>query len=285
MNRLNPNALPVLPARFIFLLSALFAFAPGLLPAQDKAVQLFAHRGGAHEQDENTLQAFKNSYEKGLRGFETDVRLTSDGALVIMHDASLERTTTGTGIVEEMTAAGIRGVQTKKGNPVLFLDELLQFLNSKPGLYVEFEMKTNPKAYPQELLEKYCDQLYHAVTKNKPRGSTYLLTSFDKRPLQYLRSKYPEADLLFITSSPLTKEVIQQTLDLGLKRVGCNLGGTSRTLVKEAQAAGVLVSCWPGHTVEDFLLGIYLGCDYLCSDVPDRVLTFMRGNMPWVKIK
>lgn len=119
----------------------------------------------------------------------------------------------------------------------------------------------------------------------KPNGATYLLTSFDKRPLQYLKAKYPGVDLLFITSSPLTKEVLQETLDLGVKRIGCNLSGTSRKNVKDAQAAGILVSCWPGHTVEDFQLGVALGCDYLCSDIPVEVLTFMRTKMPWVKIK
>jgi glycerophosphoryl diester phosphodiesterase len=119
----------------------------------------------------------------------------------------------------------------------------------------------------------------------KPKESSYLMTSFDKRPLQYIKSKYADADMLFITSSPLTKEVIQQTLDLGLKRVGCNLGGTSRNDVKAAHEAGLLVSCWPGHSVQDFLLGVYLGCDYLCSDVPSQVHSFMKENMPWVKIK
>ncbi len=253
--------------------------------AQEKAVQLFAHRGGAHERDENTLHAFQESYDKGLRGFETDVRITKDGVMVIMHDASLERTTTGKGIIEEMTAAEIKKFKTKKGNPILFLDELLVFLNQRPGLYIEFEMKTSPKAYPQELLEKYCDQLYRQVMAGKPVESTYLFTSFDKRPLQYIRSKYADADMLFITSSPLSKEVIQETLDLGLKRVGCNLGGTSRKDVQAAQAAGILVSCWPGHTVQDFLLGVYLGCDYLCSDIPVEVFTYMKEKMPWVKIK
>src|SRR5690606_29575057 len=142
--------------------------------------------------------------------YETDVRMTSDGILVIMHDATLNRTTNGTGVVEEITADKIRAVRTKKGNPVPTLGDLLVFLNARPGLYVEFEMKTNLKAYPQEIMEKYCDKLYEAVMKNKPKESTYLLTSFDKRPLQYLKSKYPDVDLLFITSSPLTKEVIQQ---------------------------------------------------------------------------
>lgn len=116
--------------------------------AQDKAVQLFAHRGGAHEQDENTLQAFQNSYEKGLRGFETDVRISKDGQLIISHDASLDRMTTSQGIVEEMTAAELRKVKTKKGNPLLFLDDLLAYFADKP-VYLEFEMKTNPKAYPR----------------------------------------------------------------------------------------------------------------------------------------
>jgi glycerophosphoryl diester phosphodiesterase len=271
--------------RLVVLLVVVLLLTPGIFLAQDKSVQLFAHRGGAHEQDENTLEAFRSSFEKGLRGFETDVRLTSDGALVIMHDASLERTTIGSGIVEKMTAAEIRSVRTKKNNAILFLDELLEFLNEKPGLYVEFEMKTNPAAYPEERLQEYCDKLYQAVIEKKPRESTYLLTSFDKRPLRYIKSKYPKAGLLFITSSPLTKDVIQQTLELGVGRVGCNLGGTSRSLVKEAQAEGILVSCWPGHTVEDFLLGLYLGCDYLCSDVPGAVLTFMNHQMPWVKVK
>src|SRR5690554_1293757 len=253
--------------------------------AQDKAVQLFAHRAGAHEQDENTLEAFQNTYDQGLRGFETDVRITKDGELIIFHDASLERITGQQGIIEEMTAAELRKIKTKKGNSLLFLDELLDFLADKPGLYLELEMKTNQKAYPQPLLEKYCAQLYQAAMAKKPASSTYLFTSFDKRPLQYIKATYPEADLLFITSSPLTKEVVQETLELGVNRVGCNLGGTSRKMVQEAQEAGIFVSLWPGHSVNDFLLGVALGSDYLCSDVPVEVLQYMKEKMPWVKIK
>ena len=83
-----------------------------------------------------------------------------DGALVITHDSSLERTTDGTGTVEEKTEAEIRRLRTKQGNKVLFLDELLEFLEGKEGLYVEFEMKTHPAAlYPEERLARYCDEL------------------------------------------------------------------------------------------------------------------------------
>lgn len=266
---------------------SIFTISIGSSVAQnaDKAVQLFAHRGGGHEQDENTLQAFKNSYDKGIRGFETDVRLTKDGKFVILHDANLERTTNAKGVVEQMNSSELRGVKTKKGNPLLFLDDLLAYFENKPDIYLEFEMKTSPAAYPQEILEKYCDQLYKVLMSKKPKSSSYLMTSFDKRPLQYLKAKYPDVDLLFITSSPCTKEMVKEALDLGVKRIGCGINGTSRKDVKDAQAAGLIVSCWPGHSVSDFQLGVALGCDYLCSDVPVEVKTFMDSKMPWVKIK
>mgnify|MGYP000063693621 FL=1 len=120
--------------------------------AQEQEIRLFSHRGGRMEHDENTLSAFQASYDAGYRGFETDIRMTRDGALVITHDSSLERTTDGTGTVEEKTEAEIRQLVTKQGNKMMFLDELLEFLEGKEGLYVEFEMKTKPEAlYPEEL--------------------------------------------------------------------------------------------------------------------------------------
>lgn len=76
----------------------------GWVSAQEKGL-LFAHRGGAHEFEENTLDAFRSCYEEGLRGFETDVRMTKDGELVILHDDSLDRTHNATGAVEHKTAA------------------------------------------------------------------------------------------------------------------------------------------------------------------------------------
>lgn len=252
---------------------------------QNRTVQLFAHRGGVLEFDENTLSAFKGSYNKGLRGFETDVRLTKDGELVIFHDASLERLTGQKGIVEEMTSTQLRAIKTKKGNPILFLDELLDFLSDKEGIYLELEMKTDEKAYPQEKLEKYCDKLYKVASAKKPASSTYLFTSFDKRPLRYIKATYPDADMLFITSRPCSEETVSETLELGLKRLGCNLDGTSRAAVKSAHKAGILVSCWPGKSVEDFQLGVALGCDFLCSDVPVAVKQWADNNLKNVVVK
>lgn len=275
----------LLPHYMVIILIVVAFFSIQQVYAQKQAVQLFAHRGGAHEQDENTLQAFQSSYDQGIRGFETDVRMTRDGELILFHDGSLDRITGHQGSIEEMTSSELRKIKTKKGNPILFLDDFLVFLEDKPGVYLELEMKTSPETYPQPLLENYCDRLYEVATMGKPESSTYLFTSFDKRPLRYLKTTYSDVEMLFITSRPLTNEVVQETLELGLNRVGCNIGGTSRKMVEAAHEAGIHVSLWPGHSVEDFLLGIYPGSDYLCSDVPVGVLRFMNEKMPWENIK
>ena len=96
--------------------------------AQTQTIRVFSHRGGRMEHDENTMQAFQASAKAGYRGFETDIRMTKDGKLIITHDSTLDRTTNGTGTVEEKTWEEIHALDTKKGNKMLTLDELLEFL-------------------------------------------------------------------------------------------------------------------------------------------------------------
>lgn len=248
--------------------------------AQQKGL-VFAHRGGAREFEENTLAAFRGSYEKGVRGFETDVRMTKDGALVILHDDQLERTYNGTGRVEEMTADELRQFKTKKtGQPFLFLSELLDYFADKPGIYGEFEMKTGDlEAYPDTRLEEYCQKLHDAVMARQPKGSIYVFTSFDKRPLKMIKRRYPDAELLLITGGPCCDQIIQQAQELGIKRIGCHNEGTSRAAVRAAQKAGLKVTGWPGTNLEDYLLGIGLGFDAICTDIPVAIHGWKTENL------
>lgn len=272
--------------KIIFSLAVMTSLWIGDAMAQTQEIRCFSHRGGRMEHDENTMQAFKASYDAGYRGFEVDIRMTSDGELVVTHDSTLDRTTNGTGTVELTTAAEIRKLRTKKGNEILFIDELLDFLKDIDGLYVEFELKTSPiKLYPEDRLQKYCDKLYKAVMKSRPADAEYVFTSSDYRGLRYLQQKYPGVDLLMISSKPCNDETIDLALALGIKRIGCTMDGTSRKAVKKAHDKGLTVSLWPGQSTADFMLGAYLGADFMCTDIPIEVKNFLAEKAPWIKVK
>lgn len=230
---------------------------------------ILAHRGGAHEFEENTMEGFRACYERGIRGFETDVRMTKDGVLVILHDDSLDRTHNATGPVEQKTAAELEDVVTKKGQKMLFLDELLDYFADKPGVYLELEMKiSNKQLYPDTVIDDYCKKLYTAAEARRPKGSTYVFSSFDERPLKAIEALDPQAPMSLIASKPCSTEFIERAKQLGADRIACQLKGTSRADIQEAHKNGIGVNCWPGRAGEDYLLTCGLGADVHCTDIP-----------------
>lgn len=267
---------------FVTLLSAVLAVSA---QAQTQTIRAFSHRGGRMERDENTMLAFQESWDLGYTGFETDVRMTADGELFILHDATLERTTDGNGTIEKMTADEIRGLHTKKGNKVLSFEELCRFFDGKDNLYVEWELKTNPTAlYPQDRLEEMVEKVYQGVKSIRTRNSQMVFTSGDYRGLRYLQTHHPDADLLLIIGRPLSDETIAIAKTTGIYTLGCTMEGTSRRDVAKAHEAGITVSLWPGKSVEDFVLGAYLGCDRMCTDVPAAVKKYVTENLPWLNV-
>ena len=265
----------------ILMLTSVFSFA------QSQEIRLFSHRGGRLEFDENTMSAFKASYDAGYRGFEIDVRLTKDGKVVIFHDNSLLRCTGKEGSVEALTMKEVRQIRTKAGNPLCTLDEFLDFIKDSHNqdVYVEFEIKTSANTYSQVRIEELCDKVFKAVNAKKPEGAVYLFTSSDHRALRYLQQTHKTDDLLMITSKPLCDETIAMCKSLGITRIGAHMDGSSRKAVAAAHKAGLVVSLWPGKSIEDLMLGAYLGADFLCTDRPVEYIRFAKEQAPWLKIK
>jgi glycerophosphoryl diester phosphodiesterase len=63
------------------------------------------------------------------------------------------------------------------------------------------------------------------------------------------------------------------------------MDGSSRKAVAAAHKAGLVVSLWPGKSIEDLMLGAYLGADFLCTDRPVEYIRFAKEQAPWLKIK
>ncbi|MFI7586308.1 glycerophosphodiester phosphodiesterase family protein [Spongisporangium articulatum] len=109
----------------------------------DGGPYVIAHRGGAALARENTLAAFDRSYALGVRYLETDVRMTSDGECVAVHDATLTRVTGAEARVDELTLSGIRRLGIG-GDRVLRIADLLATFESAKFV---FDLK-DPKALP-----------------------------------------------------------------------------------------------------------------------------------------
>ncbi|MBQ0081146.1 MAG: glycerophosphodiester phosphodiesterase [Alistipes sp.] len=254
---------------------------------QDHVIQFFAHRGSRFEykDNENTMYAFKESYRKGARGYETDVRLTKDGSLILSHDESLYRTTGIDKQTENLTDEELRKIKTKGGQPLAFCQELVDFLEDKEGMYVEFEIKTVPELYTQAMLDELCDKLYKMAMAKRHPTSEYLFTSFDKRALQTMKRRHPEAILMMLKSKPCSADILMEAYDMGIMRVGCKMDGTTRRVIKLAHKLGMIVSLWPGSTKSDFFLGAALGCDAMCCDRFDEVGKFAKEKLPFIRLK
>ena len=114
---------------------------------------IIAHRGGSLEAPENTLASFKHAVDVGAKFVELDVQMSSDGELVIIHDDTLDRTTTGSGPVGYLTFdelrefdAGVKKGDKWKGEKIPTLREVLD-LCVGAGVGVVIELKS-PHLYP-----------------------------------------------------------------------------------------------------------------------------------------
>src|SRR6476661_5786063 len=103
-----------------------------------------AHRGASIDQPENTLLAFARAIEQGVDMIELDVNLTRDGALVVIHDTTLERTTNGAGPVREQLLADIQRLDAGRGQRVPTLDDVFDLVRATPiRLCVEIKGDTD----------------------------------------------------------------------------------------------------------------------------------------------
>ena len=114
--------------------------------AQEKVnVEVIGHRGGRAEFEENTLSAFESAYKKGVHSFETDIRLTADNELVIIHDANLKRVAGKDMNVEESTREQISKIVTENSVNTLTKVSPEEGKNSAPAFIYTLHLEEKPE--------------------------------------------------------------------------------------------------------------------------------------------
>ncbi|WVQ84663.1 hypothetical protein IAT38_006818 [Cryptococcus sp. DSM 104549] len=164
-----------------------------LAPHSPRDIECWGHRGASAHLPENTLASFRAAIAEGCDGIESDVHATSDGVILMFHDPTLDRTTTGKGLIKNQPwKGGIEHVRTVQApvQPIPLFEELIAMLmepeNSHVSLNIDCKMQNDPeKLFPE--MARIVSQYENYETTLCPRLILGLWHPLFIRPsLQYL---------------------------------------------------------------------------------------------------
>lgn len=228
---------------------------------------IYGHRGASGYAPENTLEAFRLAMEMGADGFELDVHMSRDGALVVIHDESVDRTTDGTGLVRDLTLAQLKtldascGMEAYKGARIPTLDEVFDLIRDTRHI-VNVEVKTDEWFYPQ--IEEKC----LALAKEKGVEDRILYSSFNHYTLLKLRQLKPDAKLGMLFGDIMVKpwEYAEQLQVDYLHPMKMNIYVPGFS--EGAAAAGYGVNMWTINDQETMALCLKTGAGII-TNYPD----------------
>lgn len=234
---------------------------------------VFAHRGGAKLAPENTIAAFARGLSHGADGLELDVRLSRDGEVMVIHDATLDRTTDARGRVSQYSADEL-GRMSVRGSDA-GVPRLEEVLTRFPQAALIVELKEGP-----ELAARAA-----AVVREARAIDRVVIGSYSRVALQTVRRDEPriatgsshEECRLAIYASRL--RIPPHWAAYRAFQVPERSGGTrivSRQFVRAAHAAGVAVQVWTVDEPEDIERLLSWGVDGIISDRPDVAVRTLR---------
>jgi glycerophosphoryl diester phosphodiesterase len=249
---------------------------------------VIAHRGGAGLWPENTIHAFESARSLGVDILETDVRSTKDGVLVVLHDATLERTTDGAGRVSDKTLAELKTLDAAfrfspdggrtfplrgRGLRVPTLEEVFKAL---PAMRFNIE----PKQDAPSIVEPLC-----ALIRTHGMTDKIIVGSFSNSVLSEFRRACPE---VATSASPTEVSKFLAMQKAGLEgaysppmqalQVPEYAGGLhvlTGSFVEAAHRRNLEVHAWTVNDAEAMRRLLALGVDGIMTDYPDRLMALV----------
>jgi glycerophosphoryl diester phosphodiesterase len=242
----------------------------------------FAHRGwhvGELAGMENSLAAFRRAAGEGFQYLETDVHATRDGEVVVIHDATLDRTTDHSGAIERLDWRVVRSARVNGREPVCRLADLLEEL---PDALLNIDVKADSAAKPVlDLLGR--TNAWHRVclaSFSEPRlrslrkaAGSRLLTSMASASVAALRLR----SLCLVP--PITAPIRGELAQLPVR--WCGVPVIDRPLVRYAHRRGWEVHVWTVNRAAEMHALLDLGIDGLITDRPDVLRDVLRDRLVW----
>ncbi|MFD6298200.1 glycerophosphodiester phosphodiesterase [Streptomyces sp. NPDC060235] len=211
------------------------------------------HRGVMGIEPENTLRSFTAAQNAGLDLIELDLHLSKDGALVVMHDADVDRTTDGSGPIAEKTLAELRALDAGHGERVPVFEEVLDAVTSP----LQAEIKDVAAA--RALAE---------VMQRRDLVGRVEVSSFHDEAVAEITRLVPGVRTALIASR-YGVDVVDRAMEVGSETVCLNIRRLSLEVVEKAREAELRIIGWVVNTQDHLRLVRALELDGATTDYPE----------------
>lgn len=239
--------------------------------------QWIAHRGAGRAAPENTLAAFRLGATHGFRMMEYDVKLSADDVPILLHDDTLERTSSGKGRAADHRYAelarhdfGAWHSPAYAGEPIATLYGIAAYTRAN-GIHSNIEIKPSPgmETHTGERIALLARQLWEGAPLPP------LLSSFSETALAAARDAAPELPRALLVDDALPPDWLERAAWLECAGLNLNDRHTTRDVIQQVRAAGLSVAVW---TVNDMARARELlawGCNAI---ITDEVETLASGQ-------
>jgi len=220
-------------------------------------MKVMGHRGARHEAPENTLPSIQRALDAGCEAIEIDVQPTRDGQLAVIHDETLERTTSGEGPVAARSLAELQALDAGGGARVPSLAEALALCRGRAELFVELKAPGCEARVVEAI--RAADQVGECIVKSFVHP--WLLS------IKGLEPRLRTACLIYgrpVDPAGVARAAAAEVFSVGIAMLDA-------ALIQECHAAGIQVCTWNLNDPEQAAHYRDLGVDYLGSDAPTAV--------------
>ncbi|WP_448321597.1 glycerophosphodiester phosphodiesterase [Streptomyces sp. CO7] len=214
---------------------------------------VIGHRGVMGVEPENTLRSFVAAEKAGLDVIELDLHLSKDGALVVMHDATVDRTTDGTGAIAEQTLDELRALDAGSGERVPVFEEVLDAVTAP----LQAEIKDVAAA--QRLAE---------VLLRRDLVERVEVISFHAEAVEEIARLVPGVRTALVASR-YDAEVVERAVRAGARTMSLNIRRLTLETMQRARQADLRVLAWTVNTPEQLRLAHAFGLDGVVTDRPE----------------
>ena len=249
---------------------------PSARPAAGgRAPLCIAHRGASASAPENTLAAFARAFDEGADWIVCDVRLTADGAPIVLHDATLDRTTDGRGPAARRTLAEVRRLDAGswfarrfRGERVPTLAETLACARDRGGVNIELKCEATTGRVREAHRALAC-AVADAIAGTGFAGPL-VVSSFSRAALSAARAAMPRMRLGFLVSRT-TRGTRSLHRSVGLWSLHPHVRLATPARFAAARRLGLVLLAWGVDDPEDARRLRALGADGLMADDPARL--------------